>query len=93
MVELFIDFLIHINGVTSKSCRRRVTFHTAVSVVTVRCTGLHSDSDYEMKGVEEMFVCVLTVCLAFTGGISATSPCDSFLSLKWVQVSNASCDL
>lgn len=64
MVELFIYFLIHINGVTSKSCRRRVTFHTAVSVVTVRCTGLHSDS-----GVEEMFVCVLTVCLAFTGGL------------------------
>lgn len=69
MVELFIDFLIHINGVTSKSCRQLVTFHTAVSVVTVRCTGLHSDSDYEMKGVEEMFVCVLTVCLAFTGGL------------------------
>lgn len=42
---------------------------TAVSVVTVRCTGLHSDSDYEMKGVEEMFGCVLTVCLAFTGGL------------------------
>lgn len=30
MVELFIDFLIHINGVTSKSCRRRVTFHSCV---------------------------------------------------------------